>query len=71
MAPLQGLEYVTPSLVAMAVKKIYAHRIQITMSHMERSMQWGSDLAAVHAVLEGVGPEQVIQDVLELVEAPL
>lgn len=27
-------------------------------------MQWGSDLAAVEALLEGVGPEEVIEDVL-------
>lgn len=30
----------------------------------ERSMQWGSDLDAVAAVLEGIGPEDVIEDVL-------
>lgn len=34
-------------------------------------MLWGSKLDAVQAVLEGVGPEEVIEDVLELVTAPL
>ncbi len=34
-------------------------------------MQWGSDLEAVTEVLEGVGPEDVIDDVLGLVEVPL
>lgn len=27
-------------------------------------MQWGSDLNAVKALLEGIGPEEVIEDVL-------
>jgi hypothetical protein len=36
-------------------------------------MQWGSDLEAVVALLEGVGPEEVIEDVLGStgVEVPL
>jgi len=27
-------------------------------------MQWGSDVDAVAALLEGIGPEEVIEDVL-------
>ena len=27
-------------------------------------MQWGSDLSAVAALLDGIGPEDVIEDVL-------
>ena len=34
-------------------------------------MQYGSDLAAVAAMLEGVTPEQVIDEVLGAVEVPL
>lgn len=34
-------------------------------------MQWGSKLEAVEAVLADVGPEEVIEDVLDLVTAPL
>lgn len=34
-------------------------------------MQWGSELDAVKTALEGVGPEQVIEDVLAMVEVPL
>ena len=39
----------------------------------ERSMQYGSDLEVVSALLEGVGPEEVIEDVLGTAgaEAPL
>jgi hypothetical protein len=34
-------------------------------------MQWGSDLDAVTAALEGVGPDDVIDDALGMVEVPL
>ncbi|KAI1135686.1 hypothetical protein F5Y05DRAFT_394174 [Hypoxylon sp. FL0543] len=71
LAALHGLDYVTPSLVALAVKKVYPHRIRIVTPERERSMQWGSDLAAVEALLEGVNAEFVIEDVLAMVEAPL
>lgn len=70
LAPLHRLDFVTPSLVAMAAKKVYLHRIRMVDAPAERSMQWGSDLAAVEAVLEGIGPEDVIEDVLAMVTAP-
>ena len=34
-------------------------------------MQYGSQLAAVAALLDGVTPEQIIEEVIESVEAPL
>lgn len=34
-------------------------------------MQYGSQLAAVAALLDGVIPEQIIEEVIESVEAPL
>ena len=71
LAPLHGLDYVSPSLVALAARKIYPHRIIITSPENERSMQWGSSLEAVKAVLEGVTVEDVIEEVLQSVEAPL
>lgn len=71
LAPLHGLDYVTPSLVQLAARKVYLHRIQIVAPERERSMQWGSELAAVEAVLEGVGAEDVIEDVLAMVTVPL
>ncbi|KAI2608237.1 uncharacterized protein GGS25DRAFT_266309 [Hypoxylon fragiforme] len=71
LAALHGLDYVTPSLVALAAKKIYPHRIRIVDPARERSMQWGSDLSAVEALLEGVAPEDVVEDVLAEVGAPL
>ena len=71
LAPLHGLHFVTPSLISLAARKIYPHRIAITKAENERSMQYGSDLAAIASILEGVTPEDVIEDVLQQVEAPL
>lgn len=71
LAPLHGLDYVTPSLVALAAKKIYPHRIEIATPEKERSMQYGSDLNAVKEVLHGVTPETVIEAVLNSVQCPL
>ena len=73
MAPLQGITYVTPSLVCMAARKIYPHRIHIVKAEQDRSMQWGSDLGAVTTLLEGISADDVVEDVLGTAgaEAPL
>ncbi|KAL6703554.1 hypothetical protein ACN47E_009579 [Coniothyrium glycines] len=71
LAPLHGLSFISPSLVALAARKVYPHRISITSPENERSMQWGSSLEAVKAVLEGVTVDDVIEEVLQSVEAPL
>ncbi|KAK0728081.1 hypothetical protein B0T26DRAFT_616517, partial [Lasiosphaeria miniovina] len=69
LAALHGLDHVTPSLVALAARKVYLHRLRTvtTAPDRERSMQWGSQLAAVAALLDGVGPEGVLDDVLDMV----
>ncbi|QSZ35555.1 hypothetical protein DSL72_008425 [Monilinia vaccinii-corymbosi] len=73
LAPLHGLPYATPSLIALAARKIYPHRIEIVDAERERSMQWGSDLEAIRELLDGIGPEDVLEDVLGSAgaEAPL
>ncbi|KAK8189354.1 uncharacterized protein BKA78DRAFT_332437 [Phyllosticta capitalensis] len=71
LAPLHGLDFVTPSLVALAARKIYPHRIVLTTPENERSLQWGSDIEAVRQMLDGVVVEDVIDDVLAQVEVPL
>lgn len=71
LAPIHDLDYITPALVALAARKVYLHRICISAPDKERSMQWGSRLEAVEALLEHVRPEQVIEDVLDTVTAPL
>lgn len=70
LAPLHKLDFVTTALVGVAAKKVYLHRIRIVAPDQERSLQWGSRPEAVRAELDGVGPEGVIEDVLETVPAP-
>ncbi|KAL7625789.1 hypothetical protein AAE478_005012 [Parahypoxylon ruwenzoriense] len=102
LAAVHGQDYITPSLVALAARKVYPHRLRLVNGagfggadrfarqqgreegsaaaaaaagraciERERSMQWGSDRAAVEVLLEGVTPEDVIEDVLAMVAAPL
>lgn len=71
LAALHGLDFATPELVQLAARKIYAHRIVVVSADRERSMQWGSDLDAVWELLEGVEPEDVIEEVLASVDVPL
>lgn len=71
LAPLHGLDFVTPALVSLAARKIYLHRIQMVEPSRERSMQWGSKLGAIERLLDGWGPEDVIDEVLGMVGAPV
>lgn len=71
LAPLHGLDFVPPSLVALAVRKIYPHRLVLATVENERSLQWGSDPEAVRQLLEGVTIEDVIEDVLGTVGPPM
>ncbi|KAI4197479.1 MAG: hypothetical protein LQ346_002993 [Caloplaca aetnensis] len=71
LAPLHGLQFVTPSLVDLAARKVYPHRIVLTIPDRERSLQYGSDLAAVSAYLEDVTPESIVEEVIKSVETPL
>lgn len=68
---MHNLSYVPPSLVALAARKVYPHRIIITTPENERSMQWGSDIKAVREMLEGMTVEDIIEEVLTQVEVPL
>lgn len=71
LAPLHGLDYVTPALVGLAARKVYLHRIKMVEPARERSMQWGSELDAIQRLLEGWGPEEVLEEVLGMVAAPV
>jgi hypothetical protein len=71
LAPLHSLTYITPSLVALAVRKAYPHRLVLVDPQRERSLQWGSQLAAVKELMSGVTIEDVIEEVLENVDTPL
>jgi hypothetical protein len=64
LAPLHGLVYTTPSLIALAARRIYRHRIDVVKPENERSLQWGSEIEAVEALLKDVGPDDIIEDVI-------
>ena len=71
LATFNGLTYVTPAIVGLAFRKIYRHRIKITSAAAERSMQYGSDLSSVEAVLAGIKADTIIESVLNEVEVPV
>ncbi|KAF2396827.1 hypothetical protein EJ06DRAFT_515697 [Trichodelitschia bisporula] len=71
LAPLHGLDYIPPSLVALAARKVYPHRILIVKPEDEKSVQWGSSVQAVAALLEGLTPKDVVEEILSSVEPPL
>ncbi len=65
------MDFVTPSLIALAARKIFAHRITIATPERERSVQFGSDITAVKQQLDRLTPEIVIETVLAKVDCPL
>jgi MoxR-like ATPase len=71
LSALHGLQYVTPSLVDLAVRKIYPHRLRICAAERDRALMYGGDVRSTREWLEGVGVEDVIEEVLTAVEAPL
>ena len=71
LAPFHGIDFVTPSLVALAAKKIYPHRIVIATPNRERTTQFGTDLATARDLVVNLGPEKVIQNVLDTVKCPI
>lgn len=71
LAPLHGLDFVPPSLVVLAARKVYPHRLVLATPETERSIQWGSSPEAVRKMLEGVTVEDAIEDAIASVETPL
>lgn len=70
LAALHGIDYCTPSITALAAKKVFRHRIVVSKPEDDRSLQYGSDLKTVSRVLAHVTPEEILDSVLAL-EAPL
>ncbi|KAL2865108.1 uncharacterized protein BJX67DRAFT_188328 [Aspergillus lucknowensis] len=70
LAVIHGIDYLTPSIVALAAKKVFRHRIVVAKPEDDRSLQYGSDLTAVAKVLEYATPDTILESVLTL-EAPL
>ncbi|OGE57794.1 hypothetical protein PENARI_c001G09328 [Penicillium arizonense] len=70
LAPLHGIDYLTPSIVALAARKVFRHRIIVTAPGEDRSLQYGSNIHAVSQVLADVTPDTILDGVLAL-EPPL
>ncbi|CAG8414164.1 unnamed protein product [Penicillium salamii] len=70
LAPLHGIDFLTPSIVALAARKIFRHRIIITTPGEDRSLQYGSNIHAVSHVLSEVTADSILDGVLAL-EPPL
>ncbi|OQE94187.1 hypothetical protein PENNAL_c0004G03471 [Penicillium nalgiovense] len=70
LAPLHGIDYLTPSIVALAARRVFRHRIIVTPPGEDRSLQYGSNLHAVSDVLADVTPDSILDGVLAL-EPPL
>ncbi|KAL5046113.1 hypothetical protein BDW71DRAFT_71084 [Aspergillus fruticulosus] len=70
LAVIHGIDYLTPSIVALAANKVFRHRIVVAKPEDDRSLQYGSDLSAVAKVLEYATPDTILESVLGL-EAPL
>ncbi|KAF3400248.1 hypothetical protein DPV78_005495 [Talaromyces pinophilus] len=71
LASLHGIDYLTPSVVCLAAKKVYRHRIVVAKPEDDRSLQYGSHLSSVAMLLKGVDPDQIIDSVISEVEVPL
>jgi hypothetical protein len=71
MATLHGIDYLTPSIVGLAAKKVYRHRISVARTEDDRSLQYGSQAESVEILLRGVDADQIIDTVISEVESPL
>lgn len=71
LAPLHGISYVTPSLIDLAAKKVFPHRLVIAGPERERSTQFGSNVDAVRQYMQMLTPELVIESVLAKVPTPI
>ncbi|KAI5295573.1 hypothetical protein KEM52_000951 [Ascosphaera acerosa] len=71
LAPLQGCDFVFPSLVAIAVRQVYRHRLVTGSPRNDRSLLYNSSLRAVEAAYRDITAEGVIEEVLERVTVPV
>ncbi|KAI1914307.1 hypothetical protein LOZ58_005172 [Ophidiomyces ophidiicola] len=71
LAAFQHLDLLIPSLIAIAAKKTYRHRIIVAGPRDDRSLLYESSLEAAKYVLTGLTPEDIIEETLVEVEAPL
>ena len=70
LAVIHHLDYLTPSLVRLAARKTFSHRLEIPTPEKERSFQYGSDLSTINEFLAEITPESVIDEALTSLEPP-
>jgi MoxR-like ATPase len=71
LAAMHGLEYVTPSLVTLAARKIYPHRLRISSPSRDRALLYGGELKATREWYTDLTVDDILEEVLSSVEAPL
>lgn len=72
LSPLHGLDFATPSLVSLALYKVYNHRIELVQKpEGEKSSLWGSKTEAIEAYLKRIDVEGVLDEVATIVRVPV
>jgi hypothetical protein len=72
LSPLHGLDFATPSLVSLALYKVYNHRIELVQKpEGEKSSLWGSKAEAIEAYLKHIDVEGVLDEVATSVRVPV
>ncbi|RMZ90379.1 hypothetical protein DV736_g2419, partial [Chaetothyriales sp. CBS 134916] len=64
LAPLHGIDFVTPALIGLAAKKVYMHRLVISSPGRDLGRQHDHNIAGKQQLV-GREPEEVIESVLE------
>jgi hypothetical protein len=65
------MDYLTPSIIAIAAKKTFSHRTIMATPDRDRSLQYGSEINAVSRILEEETQETVVESVVDSIEPPL
>lgn len=68
---LHGTLYATPSIVAVAARKIFPLKIELCQPSNEPTLHYGSDVNLLNKWVLKWNSEMVIDDVLNSVSAPL
>ncbi|KAK9240123.1 hypothetical protein V1525DRAFT_396049 [Lipomyces kononenkoae] len=71
LCPLHGIGFATPSIVVIAARKTYSHRIMISSPEDDRSALYGSETEALSKFIQHWTPDFVLDDVLDTVPVPM
>ncbi|KAK9469680.1 hypothetical protein V1512DRAFT_15343 [Lipomyces arxii] len=71
LCPLHHVGYAIPTIVVIAARKVFGHRINMATAAEDRSVLYGSDPKAVGQFLQEWTPDLVLDDIFETVPAPI